>query len=339
MINEELISNTFYDPISGYVGSKKLYERLKDKGVTLKEIKEWLANQEVVQVNTKSSGPLGSFIPNYPLQQFQIDLVYIENKGLNKASYALTCIDTFSKMADVELMRNKTMDETVRAMKEIFRGMGIPEQIYCDEGSEFNNYKFRALCKENEIELILTLKHATFIERFNRTLKEMISKYLQATKSKTITNILPKVVKNYNSSYHSTIEMAPDQVNKKNEHEVYNNILEKATIKNRPILRVGDKVRVQLKSKSFQKGYSPKWSKTIHTVEKKDGRYYIVNDDKRKYLRAYLQKVHEANAPTIDADLQGTREGYLKALAKKPRTRSYVEEEPLKRVTRSQTKI
>eukprot|EP00732_Lithocolla_globosa_P004383 Lithocolla_globosa_v1_NODE_4016_length_1528_cov_244.244399.p1 type:complete len:341 gc:universal NODE_4016_length_1528_cov_244.244399:1199-177(-) len=338
MSNEELISRTFYDPISGYVGSKKLYERLKDKGVTLKEIKEFLANQEVVQVNTKSRGKLGSFVPVYPLYQFQIDLVYIENKGLNKASYALTCIDTFSKMADVELMQNKTMVETVRAMEEVFKGLGIPEQIYCDEGSEFNNYMFRNLCKENDIELILTLKHATMIERFNRTLKEMISKYLQATKSKTITNILPKVVKNYNSSFHSTIEMAPDEVNKKNQHEVYNNILEKATIKNRPVIRVGDKVRIQLKSKSFQKGYSPKWSKTIHTIEKKDGRYYVVNDDNRKYLRAYLQKVENSNAPEIDADLKNTKEGFLKALAKKPRTRSYVEEEPLKRVTRSQTK-
>eukprot|EP00732_Lithocolla_globosa_P004274 Lithocolla_globosa_v1_NODE_3859_length_1563_cov_3.519231.p1 type:complete len:239 gc:universal NODE_3859_length_1563_cov_3.519231:815-1531(+) len=236
-------------------------------------------------------------------------------------------------------MKNKTMGETVRAMKVVFERIGTPEQIYCDEGSEFNNYMFRGLCKEHGNDLILTLKHATMVERFNRTLKEMISKYLQSTNSKTITNILPKVIQNYNSSYHTTIKMTPnDAVLKSNEFEVFKNIQDKATVKKRPSLYVGDTVRVQLKEKSFQKGYSPKWSRTLHTVEKKDGRYYIVNDNKRKYLRAYLQKVEISNAPTIEPELKGTTEGFLKALAKKPRTRSTMVEEPLKRVTRSMTK-
>eukprot|EP00732_Lithocolla_globosa_P000082 Lithocolla_globosa_v1_NODE_15_length_10543_cov_26.361651.p2 type:complete len:342 gc:universal NODE_15_length_10543_cov_26.361651:2379-1354(-) len=339
-MNEELLISTFYNPLTGYVGSQKLYERLKDKGVTKNEIKDFLSRQEVVQVNKKNTGKLGSFVPNHPLQQFQIDLVDIQNKGLNKASFGLTCIDAFSKKAAVELMKNKTMGETVRAMKAVFERIGIPEQIYCDEGSEFNNYMFRSLCKENEIDLILTLKHATMVERFNRTLKEMISKYLQTTKSKTITNILPKVVENYNTSYHSTIEMSPnDAAKKSNEFDVFKNIQEKATVKKRPTLYVGDMVRVQLKEKSFKKGYSPKWSKSIHTVEKKEGRYYIVDDDKRKYLRAYLQKVEtNTNAPDISPDLKNTQEGHLKALAQRPRTRSYVEEEPTRRITRSISK-
>eukprot|EP00732_Lithocolla_globosa_P000850 Lithocolla_globosa_v1_NODE_330_length_4438_cov_177.263746.p1 type:complete len:338 gc:universal NODE_330_length_4438_cov_177.263746:2032-3045(+) len=335
MDNTKLIFDTFYNPLTGYVGSKKLYERLKDQGVTMNEIENFLSTQEVIQINKKNTGKQGSFIPNYPLQQFQIDLVDIQNKGLNKASYGLTCIDAFSKKADAELMKNKTMTETVRAMKVVFKRLGTPKQIYCDEGSEFNNNMFRDMCRDKNIELILTLKHATMVERFNRTLKEMISKYLQTTNSKTITNILPKVVQNYNESYHSTIEMTPlEAANKTNQFEVFQNISEKATVKKRPTLYVGDKVRVQLKQKSFQKGYSPKWSKTIHTVEKKGGRYYIVNDDKRKYLRAYLLKVEKLNAPDISPDIEGTNE----ALAKKPRTRSTVVEEPTRRVTRSMSK-
>ena len=42
-----------------------------------------------------------------------IDLIYLENKHLNKASYGLVCIDIFSKKGDVELMKKKTAKETV----------------------------------------------------------------------------------------------------------------------------------------------------------------------------------------------------------------------------------
>ena len=55
---------------------------------------------------------------------------------------------------------------------------------------------------DNNIEIIFTLGHAPMVERFNRTLKELLNKYLQSTNSKTITNVLPKILNNYNSSYH-----------------------------------------------------------------------------------------------------------------------------------------
>ncbi len=91
------------------------------------------------------------------------------------------------------------------------------------------------------------------VERLNRTIKEMLYKYLQSTGTKTITNVLPKIVKNYNNSYHTTIKMAPNEVNESNIDEVYHNILSKATIKIREPLNVGDRVRVQLKTEIFPK--------------------------------------------------------------------------------------
>jgi transposase InsO family protein len=76
--------------------------------------------------------------------------------------------------------------------------MGTPEIIYCDEGSEFTNHKFKELMKDNNIQIIYTLTHAPVVERFNRTLKMMLEKYMQVSKSKTIINVLPKIIKNYN---------------------------------------------------------------------------------------------------------------------------------------------
>ena len=137
---------------------------------------------------------LASFVPPFPLYEFQIDLIYLENKHLNKASYGLVCVDAFSKKADVELIKKKTADDVVKAMGIILKRMGIPKYVYSDEGSEFNNEKFRKLLKDHGIEQIFTLTHATMVERLNRTLKELLYKYLQSTNTKTITNVLPKIL-------------------------------------------------------------------------------------------------------------------------------------------------
>jgi hypothetical protein len=309
----QLIKDAFYNPLTGYVGAQKLHKRLKKEGVTMREIESFMKKQEVVQVNRKQTDT-GSFVPMWPLQQIQIDLIYIKNKGLNKASYAMTAIDVFTKRAEVALMKKRDAASSLEALKAILKSLGTPDEIMTDEGSEFNNATVKAHLKGEGIELILTLNHAPFVERFNRTLKEMLSKYLQATKTKTITNALPKVVSNYNSSYHRAIGMAPNEVNKDTEREAWLRMDDRAKKRHRVRVRVGDKVRVLQKKKAHDKGYKPQWTNAIHTVQKREGRYYVVNDMPRKYLRAALQKVGKSvDAPAIEADLKGTLEGRLKA--------------------------
>ena len=109
-----------------------------------------------------------------------------------------------------------------------------------------------------KIKLITNIAHATIVERFNRTIKKMIYKYLQSTNSKTSVNILPKIIDNYNNSFHSTIEMAPNEVTKENSHTVQLNLLKHAKQKEIEKFQVGDSVRHMLKQKSLDKGYRPK---------------------------------------------------------------------------------
>ena len=171
---------------------------------------------------------MGSFIPQKPLHEFQIDLIYLLNK--NKR-YGLVCVDAFTKVMEVELMARKTKEETVKAMRVILGKMGIPELVYCDEGSEFIAGLFKELMEEKNIEIIYTLTHATMVERVNRTIKEMLYKYLQSTNSKTITNALPLIVNNYNNSVHNTTKKTPREAQKaENKDEVFKNIVGRATV-------------------------------------------------------------------------------------------------------------
>lgn len=325
----DLINRTYYDPSQGVVGLEKLYHKLKDYGVSRKEIRDFLKQQEVVQINERPDFQ-GSFVPMYPLHEFQIDLIYLENPHLNQAAYGLCCIDVFSKKADIELMKRKDQDETVRAMEVLLNKMGTPEIMYCDEGTEFTSKAFRTLMKDYGIELVLTVRHAPVVERFNRTIKHMISKYLQVTKSKTITKVLPLLIKNYNNSYHKTIKMAPNEVTNSNVIEVWHNIYNQSKKKVREAIKAGDKVRVLIKEKAFTKKYKPRWSKEVHTVTQRRGTYYYVSGSDKKYLRAYLKKIDGVQAPEIEPILEDTLEGRLKEMGKRPLI-PRTEEEPLEK--------
>ncbi len=145
LMSEDIIRVAYYNPEEGFVGIEKLYQKLKSKGVSRDDIRKFLKKQEVYQVNKKNNRKMRSFVPQYPLQEFQIDLIYLDDSHLNNARYGLCCIDAFSKRADVELMKKKTKEQTVDAMDEVMHRMGVPEMIYCDEGSEFNHASFKAL--------------------------------------------------------------------------------------------------------------------------------------------------------------------------------------------------
>ena len=261
---------------------------------------------------------MGSFIPQRPLHEFQIDLIYLENKHLNKGQkYGLVCVDCFTKFVCIELMKTKTATNTVDAMQKILTKMGIPEMIYCDEGSEFNNKQFKKLCDDNKIELILTLVHAPMVERVNRTIKQMLYRYLESTKSKTITEVLPNILSAYNTSYHNTIKMSPtDACLKKNHSTVKKNIVSKARVINRPVLEIGDKVRVRVKPKAFDKKYKSQFTKGVHTIQSKIGRYFVVSGLERKYLRSFILPVHAVEENVNEPEYEGSNEQHLRNLAK-----------------------
>jgi len=318
-MSQDIVRKAYYNPDEGFVGIDKLYRKLKPQGVTRADIITFLKKQEVYQVNKKNNRKAGSFIPRYEYQEFQIDLIYLDDAHLNKASYGLCCIDAFSKKADVQLMKRRTKEDTTTAMIELLERMGIPDVIYADEGSEFNNSAFRNLCDEMKIELILTLRHAPIVERFNRTIKEMLNKYLQSTNTKSIVNVLPKIVRNYNNSYHSTIGMAPKEVNKDTEHIVQINLLKHLTPLPYVKMQVGDRVRVQVKPKSFIKGYRPKYSKNIYEITEKGDGYYKTTKDDRHYLKANLKLVTDAEVNPEQPDFAGSREAHLKEMRERRR--------------------
>ena len=81
--------------------------------------------------------------------------------------------------------------------------------------------------KVNNVKIYHTNSHlkAVIVERFNRSLRELMMKEFVKNNNTVWYNILPKLIKIYNNRFHSTIEMKSIEVNKNNE-----NILKKIYI-------------------------------------------------------------------------------------------------------------
>jgi hypothetical protein len=179
--------------------------------------------------------------------------------------------------------------------------------------------------KEKKINLIFSLGHAPFIERFHRTLKRMLELYMDATKSKTLSKVLPIVLKNYNTSYHSTIEMAPNDVtlNADNTAQAAENIVKHSSFKKRPDIVAGDTVKIKKKMKSFEKSYKVIYRAGEFVVDKvkKVGNavlFYVIGDTRnRPYVRTDLLKLTGAlEEPVIEPDNEGTLENTLRKAGK-----------------------
>ena len=110
---------------------------------------------------------------------------------------------------------------------------------------------------------------SSVVERWIRTMKEKMWEYFSANSTNVYMNALPDLVKEYNNTRHSSIKMMPVKASKKeNEFTVWRNLypeyLEIHDIN--PKFSTGDKVKISKKEKTFEKGYTTRWTEEIFTI-------------------------------------------------------------------------
>jgi len=109
---------------------------------------------------------------------------------------------------------------------------------------------------------------AAIVERFNRTLRERIGRYMTENSTKRWIDYLPEAIENYNNTYHSSIGMIPNLVSFQNRAEVFKKLYPDIDLKVKCKLKVGWRVRIPTKKSIFEKGFTPNWSKTIYIISK-----------------------------------------------------------------------
>ena len=131
----------------------------------------------------------------------------------NKGFRFLSCvIDIFSKYAWVVPLKDKNGISIVNAFQKILKESDRkPNKIWVDKGSEFYNNSFKKWLKDNDTEMysVHNDEKSVIAERFIRTLKNKIYKYMTTISKNVYIHTLDDIVDEYNNTYHKTIKMKP----------------------------------------------------------------------------------------------------------------------------------
>ena len=147
-------------------------------------------------------------------------------------------------------------------MKESDR---TPNKIWVDKGSEYYNNFFKKWLKDNDIEMYSIHNEGKSVvpERFIRTLKTKICKYVASMSKNVYIDQLDDIVNEYNNIYHRTIKMKPVDV----EDNMYIDFEKEVNNKDRKF-KVGDHVKISKYKNISTKGYMQNWSKKVFVVKK-----------------------------------------------------------------------
>jgi hypothetical protein len=109
-------------------------------------------------------------------------------------------------------------------------------------------------------------KRQGIVERFNRTIALLISRYQESRNTNRYIDVLDDLVYNYNHTMNRAINNTPE-----NRFSTNSNTGNYKAYTTNILFRIGDKVRILKDKKAFQKGYEPTFSKTIYQIYKGDG--------------------------------------------------------------------
>ena len=96
-----------------------------------------------------------------------------------------------------------------------------------DRSGGFYNRTMDRWLEDNGIERYFTYNEdkAVVVERFNRTLKTRLQKYMPANNTYKYIDVLGELLKKYNTSYHRSIRMSPTKASdKRNKSIVWNHL-------------------------------------------------------------------------------------------------------------------
>lgn len=278
---DELLKKSYYDEDMKF-GRDKLYATIKANGhrITRKQVDTWLKKQELYQLDKPAFAPKDFVVQSaYEVNAvWNIDLVMMDGDKV-----VLNCVDRFSKYAYSRILRNKTANQVVNALKSIFRtAKAKAKTIISDNGPEFKSAITQDFLKDEGIKQFFSTPHQPesngLVERFNRTMKSIFKKmtYQKTEQKTTFTQpVLNRILKAYNNSVHSIIDMKPvDAIKQENKAHV-NTMNEKhlsvgvKTVQKDDIEK-GDQVRISLNKGNDKKTkqYRTNWSEEIFTVKK-----------------------------------------------------------------------
>lgn len=219
-MKEEILSQLHDNPLAGHLGITRTRKRVKARFYWINmntDVDNWIRKCKACQARkipqTKYQADMQPIIADQPFELVSLDIVGPLPETHDGNKYCLTVTDHFTRWTEVYPLK-KTTAETVadKFVSEFISRYGLVQRLLTDQGKQFESKLFKKMC---ELLKIKKIRCSAFhpqcngkTERFNRTMEDMLSKYISPSQ-KDWDIYLPLLVSAYNTSTHESTKQTP----------------------------------------------------------------------------------------------------------------------------------
>ena len=286
---------------------------------------------------------------------YQLDVVFLpqyrqENDGVTSF---LFMVEVPTRLAYAQPLVSGNIADILKALQKML-ARAKNKVITLTADNQFAAADFSSFCSDHDISLNTGIAKDDHISNHGdrlgivdsavRTVKVLISKYIDQTDDLEWTRYLSSIIGVYNDSPHSALSaVEPEQVSDKQidqlqvpKYQANNKLYGRQSVKE------GDIVRIHLGKEVFDKD-SPKFSKALYSVKDRDGYRWRVTDSEGKVLRRRFRdyELQVVKGPVVKASA-GTNQALAFAVHKQAqkliRTAGVSTKEAYTRASKAQSK-
>ena len=222
-LRTDVLKQLHDSPAAGHLGFKKTTERVKARfywcGLR-KDVESWCVRCDVCASRKKPSktprAPMKTYNVGAPMERIAIDVMGPLPTTDRDNKYILVISDYFTKWTESYPMPNQEAVTVANVVvREFISRFGVPRQLHTDQGRNFESNLFQEMCRILEIDKTRTTplrpQSDGMVERFNRTLEAMLSKFVD--ENQTDWDLyLPLLMMAYRSSVHESTGFSPNEM-------------------------------------------------------------------------------------------------------------------------------
>lgn len=150
-------------------------------------------------------------VTSQPLRRIAVDITEMPVSACGNR-YAVVIMDYFSKFVRVYPVKRQDAETVTTVLLDWVYDLGVPDRIHSDQGGQFESDLFQQMCRRLGIQKTRTTPYHPesdgMVERFMRTLKDMVAKYIDPQGQGWDTDIKAYTMA-YNSSIHAVTGYSP----------------------------------------------------------------------------------------------------------------------------------
>ena len=260
---------------SGIGNIKRFYKN----AYSTADIRKTLSNVDSYTLHREYKRPhiTNPFFVYSPREQIQMDLIDMQqmSKYNDGVTFILAVIDCFTKKAWIKLLKTKSADSSLTAIKQLVKAIRPKiKTILFDAGTEFKNKKVHAYLKKEDIKIIhpASEKKAAIVERFNRSLQDLIYRHCTENETNRYVDVIEELMTAYNNRGHRTLQyLTPNEAemseNADKTLSALNIHYTKAVAQRKKAeYKVGDSVRIKNLDGKMARGYQERWNQEYFKI-------------------------------------------------------------------------